>query len=87
MPFLLILLALLLPRMTILALWFFTHWFDGVFNVALWPVLGILFVPSTLLWYSVVVHWFGGHWTLIPVLGLLIALCLDLAPARPRRRS
>lgn len=87
MPFLLVLLALLLPRITILALWLFTHWFDGIFGHVLWPILGILFLPTTLLWYSVVYHWFGGQWSLIPVAGMVVALLIDLTPARSKRRS
>ena len=87
MPFLLILLALLLPRITILGLWLFTHWFDGIFGSVLWLILGILFLPTSLLWYSVVYHWFGGQWDLIPVIGMVVALLIDLTPARSKRRS
>jgi hypothetical protein len=30
----------------------------------------------------VVHHWFGGAWTLWPVVGIVIALLIDLSPAR-----
>jgi hypothetical protein len=34
----------------------------------------------------VVQHWFGGHWGLWSVIGLVVALMIDLSPARRRRR-
>lgn len=85
MPCLLAALALAVPRVVILLLWLLTGWFHGVFSGILWPVLGFLFLPTTLLWYSAVQHWFGGHWGLWPVIGLVIALLIDLSPARGRR--
>ncbi len=83
---LLALLALITPRIVIVLLWLFTHWFRGIFSTALWPILGFLFLPTTLLWYTVVVHWFGGQWTFWPVVGLVIALAIDVSPARKGRR-
>ena len=86
MPCLFAILALLTPRIVIVLLWFFSHWFNGVFPTILWPILGFIFLPTTLLWYVAVLHWFGGHWTLWPVVGLVIALLIDMSPASSRRR-
>ncbi len=86
MPCLMVLLALAMPRLVVLFLWFFTHWFTGLFNNLLWPILGFIFLPTTLLWYSAVQHWFGGQWTLWPVVGIVVALMIDLSPASHRRR-
>jgi hypothetical protein len=86
MPCLLVLLALMAPRIVILLLWFFTNWFVGLFDSLLWPILGFLFLPTTLLWYSAVHHWFGGAWTLWPIVGIVIALLIDVSPASGRRR-
>ncbi len=86
MPCLLTVLALVTPRLVILLLWFFSNWFQGLFNTVLWPILGFLFLPTTLLWYSVVQHWFGGEWTLWPIVGIVIALMIDVSPARHKRR-
>lgn len=86
MPCLLALIALLAPRVTIALLWFFTTWFNGVFREALWPVLGFVFLPTTLLWYTVVLKFFDGQWTLWPVVGVVVALLVDLSPAKGRRR-
>jgi hypothetical protein len=86
MPCLLALIALIAPRLVIIVLWFFTTWFVGMFTSILWPILGLVFLPTTLLWYSAVQHWFGGTWSLWPVVGIVLALMIDLSPASSRRR-
>jgi hypothetical protein len=86
MPLLLALLALLAPRIAIVLLWVLTTWFDGLFTSSLWPVLGFIFLPTSLLWYTVVLHWFGGVWSPWAFLGLIIALLIDVSPAREHRR-
>ena len=85
MPCLFAIFALATPRLVIAILWFFTNWFNGVFNSILWPILGFIFLPTTLLWYSAVQHWSGGQWTLWPIVGLVVALVIDVSPARARR--
>ena len=85
MPLLIIILALLIPRVTIALLWLLTNWFQGLFNTALWPVLGFIFLPTTLLWFSAVQRWFNGEWGIIPVAGIVVALIIDVFPARKRR--
>jgi hypothetical protein len=86
MPCLVAILALATPRLVIALLWFFTNWFNGVFDTILWPILGFIFLPTTLLWYSAVQHWFGGQWTFWPIAGLVVALAIDVSPARARRK-
>ena len=85
MPILLIVVALLAPRIVMVALWFLTNWFHGIFHTLLWPVLGFVLMPTTLLWYSAVHHWFGGQWSLWPLVGMVIAILIDLSPAGRRR--
>jgi len=86
MPCLVALLALVAPRLVVFLLWLFTTWFNGVVSRPLWLILGFIFLPTTLLWYSVVIHWFGGQWTLWPIVGLVVALAIDVSPAGGRRR-
>jgi len=87
MPCLFALLALAAPRLVVAALWFFTTWFSGVFDAVLWPILGFIFLPTTLLWYTAVQHWFGGVWSFWPIVGLVVAMLIDVSPARGRRRA
>jgi hypothetical protein len=47
---------------------------------------GGLVLPTSLLWYTVVVNWFGGVWSLWTIIGLIIALMIDVSPAREHRR-
>lgn len=87
MPCLLTIIALAAPRLVIALLWLLTGWFRGIFPSILWPILGFVFLPTTLLWYTAVQHWFGGQWTLWPIVGIVIALLIDLSPASRRRRE
>ena len=82
MPCLLVVLALATPRLVIAVLYFFTTWFKGLFDTPLWPILGFVFLPTSFLWFTAVQHWFGGQWTLWPIVGLVIALMIDI-----RRRA
>ena len=85
MPFLIILLALFTPRLVVALLFFFSSWFSGIFDSLLWLILGFIFLPTTLLWFTAVQHWFGGQWTLWPMLGIVVALLIDVSPAGSRR--
>lgn len=86
MPCLFAVFALATPRLLILFLYFFTTWFNGIFASLLFPILGFIFLPTTLLWYSAVHHWFGGQWSLWPIVGVVVALMIDISPAGGRRR-
>jgi hypothetical protein len=87
MPIVLGCLALIAPRLVIVLLYLFTSWFSGVFESVLWPILGFVFLPTTLLWYTAVQHWFGGEWTIVPIVGIVLALAMDVSPAGSRRRG
>ena len=87
MPCLFTIFALATPRLVIVALWLFSNWFKGIFGAALVPVLGFFFLPTTLLWYTAVQHWWQGQWSLWPIVGVVIALMIDVSPAGHRRRT
>ena len=78
MPCFFALIALLFPRVLILILWFFTEWFSGVFNSLLWPILGLIFMPVTMLWYSYVFNHSGGQWSTMNIVILVIAILIDM---------
>lgn len=88
MPFLFVLAAILLPRGVIVFAWITSGWFDGIFETLLWPILGFLFAPLTMLWYSVVVRVYGGNWDTLQIVILVIAVLIDMSPsARKRKKS
>lgn len=86
MPCFVALIALFAPRIVIAGLYFLSDWFDGLFASILWPLLGFLFAPFTLLWYSVVVKFYGGEWGLLQIAGLILALALDFSPGLSKRQ-
>jgi len=86
MPCFFALFTLLVPRVLIVVLWFFTTWFVGVFDSILWPILGFFFAPTALIWYSVVINWYGGEWDTLQIVVMVIALLIDFSPGTSRRR-
>jgi hypothetical protein len=87
MPLLLVLIALLLPRALIVFVWFTSNWFHSVFDGLLWPVLGFLFAPVTLLWYSVVINVYDGQWDTLQLVVLVIAALIDFSPSARKRKK
>jgi hypothetical protein len=85
MPRLLALVALMAPRVVIVVLYFFTTWFQGIFDNLLWPILGFIFLPTTLIWYTAVQNWYGGEWGTLQIIGIVVALAVDVSPASGRR--
>lgn len=88
MPCLAVLVALIAPRFLILLLYFTSDFFTGVFQTVLWPILGFFFLPTTLLWYTAVHQFYGGDWNgAIQVIGIVIALIIDISPAGGKRKG
>jgi len=85
MPCLLLLIALVAPRVLVFALWLI-GWFNGVFPSIMWPILGFIFLPTTLVWYTVVAHVYHGEWGAFQFIVLVIAIAIDVSPAKGRRR-
>ena len=71
-------LGIFIPRFTAAFLFFFTHWFSGAFKTTFWPVLGLIFMPRTMLWYSAVSNWYEFHWGFWQWSVLIIAIIADL---------
>ena len=78
MPCFIVLLSLGFPRLMLVLLWLFSDWFDAAYDGLLFPVLGLLFAPLTCIWYAIVLGFYGGDWTLVPIVGMVIAVGLDL---------
>jgi hypothetical protein len=79
------------PRIAIVLLWFFTNFFQGVFNGIIIPILGFLFLPLTLLVYTYIDKTYGPHMTVLQLVCLFVAVIVDLglvgSGRRFRRRS
>lgn len=86
MPCLVLLVALLAPRLLIIVIWLMSDWFSGLFTSILWPLLGFLFLPTTLLWYTAVHNWYGGIWEGWRIVVLILAVVIDVSPAGSRGR-
>ena len=78
MPILLLIGLLISPRLVIVLLALLSTWFEtaGVGLIGL--ILGTIFMPVTLLWYSVVANWFGGEWGILQIVVLVLAVMIDL---------
>ena len=76
MPCLMVVLALLLPRVVMFFIWLLTNWFS-VFNTWLWPLLGFIFMPYTTLAYMGAMLNAGGVTGLWLVL-IVIAAIVDI---------
>lgn len=87
MPCLLVILALAVPRLVCVALFFLTDWFAGTVQPLLLAVLAFLFLPTTLLWYACVQHFFHGLWGPWQIAGIVLAVLMDVGPLRGKRRS
>jgi hypothetical protein len=75
----LVLLALLLPRVTLAAIFLLTSWFQTVFATWMWPVLGFLFMPYTTLAYlAAKLNTGAGEITSGWLVILIIAVVVDL---------
>ena len=79
--------ALIAPRITIILLWFLSDWYHGIFSNLLWPIIGFIFLPTTLLWYTVVYNWYDNSWGTMQVVLLAVALIIDLYPASRKRKK
>jgi hypothetical protein len=74
-----VIIALFVPRLVAVYLYFFSNWFAGVFETTLWPVLGFVFMPYTMLWYSAVTNWHGGVWGIFQMAIMAVAIIADLS--------
>jgi hypothetical protein len=68
----------LFPRLLVFFLKILTDWWQPVFNGWLWIILGIIFAPITLLWYSVIINWFYGQWGTWQIVVLAFTVIVDL---------
>lgn len=86
MPLILAIFTLYAPRVVVALTWLFSNFFESAMINMLFIILGFIFMPTTLLWFAAVQHWFGGQWTLIPIVGIVASVLIDISPAHTYRR-
>jgi len=83
-------LGLFAPRLVLLFLWIFTTLVDRAFSSFIWPLLGIVFLPFTTLFYvlvySVPAHGPTGLGWVVVFLGFLLDLGSYSSGYRGRQR-
>ena len=86
MPCFLVLLAVILPRVTLAIIWLLTDWLGRAYETALWPILGFFFMPYTTLAYMAAMlknnHQLSGWWIAL----LIVAVVADAGSHRATTR-
>lgn len=62
MTFLLIILSILFPRLSLFLIAITTNWFTTAYQTTIWPFLGFIFLPYTTVAYLTVQLNGGGFW-------------------------
>jgi hypothetical protein len=90
MPCLAISLAVFFPRVVIIVIAIFTKWINASFDTMLWPILGFLFMPYTMLAYMAAMlnnnHAISGGWLALVIIAALLDLGGQGRSARRRKR-
>ena len=87
MPCLVVLLALVAPRVVSVVLWLFTTWFDRAFAANfLVLLLGVVLMPFTTLAYAWAVNAEGGVHSMFFVVVMIVAVLGDLSSLEGGRR-
>jgi hypothetical protein len=89
MPCLVVIIALVFPRLALLLVWIFSDFLGRAYQSVLWPLLGFLFMPLTTLAYAWAVNRAGsvsGGYFVIVMLAVLVDLGM-LGASRRRRRG
>lgn len=87
MPILLLLFALLLPRLIAIVLLLFSGWFQSVPGGLLATILGILMLPYTFLWFSAVHNWYGGQFGPVQIVILVLAFLFDIGSFKTQKST
>lgn len=78
MACLIVLLAAMVPRVTMFFIWALTDWFSQAYRTVVWPLLGFFFMPYTTLAYMVAMlrnnNQLTGGWIVL----LVVAVIVDL---------
>lgn len=79
MPLLLLLVVVFFPRLGAVLLEIFSGWFTQAGIGLLVFVIGLIFAPITMIWYSVVMNVFGGQWGILQIIVMVLAIMADFS--------
>ena len=78
MPCIVVLLALITPRLAMFLIWLLTNWFRDAYGGAwVWPLLGFFLMPYTTLAYvgaMLHAHAVTGGWLVLVIVAILVDL-------------
>ncbi|HEY7087089.1 MAG TPA: hypothetical protein VH518_03310 [Tepidisphaeraceae bacterium] len=89
MPCLVVIIALIFPRIALLCVWLFSGYLGRAYHTMLWPLLGFIFMPLTTLAYAWAINSNGsvsGGFFVIVLLAALFDLGALGGGSRARRR-
>ena len=89
MPCLVVILALLMPRVVLFCVWLFSGYQGRAYHTMLWPLLGFFFMPLTTLAYAFAINSNGsvsGFYLVLVLLAAIIDLGLIGHGETSRRR-
>lgn len=76
MGFILVVVALVVPRVLMMIAFLMTDWFGRAFETRLWPLLGFLFLPyATLVYVAAMLnnhHALNGGWLALFIVALVV---------------
>jgi len=71
-----VLVALAVPRVTMVFVFLLTNWFERAFQTGIWPFFGFLFLPYTTLAYMAAMlnnhHTLSGGWLALLIAAVII---------------
>ena len=76
---LLLLIGLVFPRVALALLLLLTTYLERAYGGVLLPLLGLIFLPYTCLWYAIVEVSLDGRWNILSVALMVLAVAFDLS--------
>lgn len=90
MPCLVLILALFIPRLTLVLIWLFSNYLGRAYQTWIWPLLGFFFMPLTTLAYAWAMNANGsvsGGYLVAVVVAVLIDFGVIGGGGKSRRRK
>ena len=86
MPIIVAIFGIFVPRLTSLIIWLFSNWFSA-FETTIWPLLGFIFMPYTLLAALYVETLQEGVYEGVGLILVIIGVLMDLTSHGGTKKS